>query len=112
MQDFADKRVFERFSVQLPMRCLNLDSSREFTAQTSDISANGIGLTTGERLGRQNPVEMWLSIPDKGHPLYARANVIWSNMIEPNKYRVGLRLEKANLMGLSRVLRIIDTRQD
>lgn len=112
MQDFPDKRVFERFSVQLPLRCLNLDSSREFTAQTSDISANGIGLTTEERLSRQSPVEMWLSIPDKGHPLYARAKVIWSSMIEPNKYRAGMRLERANLMGLSRVLRMIDTSQD
>jgi c-di-GMP-binding flagellar brake protein YcgR len=112
MQNFSDKRVFERFSVKLPLRCLSRNSSREFPAQTNDISANGIGLVTEENLSAQTPLEMWLAIPDKGQPLYTRAEVIWSNMLETNKYRVGVRLEKADLMGLSRVLRIIDPRQN
>jgi c-di-GMP-binding flagellar brake protein YcgR len=112
MQNFEDRRIFQRFSVKLPLRCLNLNSGKEFAAQTNDISANGIGLVTEENLPAESPLEMWLAIPDKCQPLYARAEVVWSNMMETNKYRVGVRLEKTDLMGLSRVLRIIDTRQN
>jgi hypothetical protein len=49
---------------------------------------------------------MWLNIPDRGEPLYTRGRVVWSKMWEPNKYRLGINLEKADLMGMARILRL------
>jgi hypothetical protein len=72
-----------------------------------DISAKGIGLVANTELEAQVPLELWLEIPDKGDPFYARGKVIWSNMVTPDEYRVGVNLEKADLVGLSRVLRTL-----
>lgn len=102
----VDRRTFERIPVKLPLKFLALGLSKEGLVQTHDISAKGIGLLTDEELLPNTPLEMWLQIPDKGEPLYATGKVIWSEMIEPNKYRGGVSLEKADLMGMSRVLRI------
>lgn len=107
-----DRRIFERFCVKLLLKYCDLNSDRERSAQTIDISANGIGLVTSRDLFKHAPLEMWISIPDKGQPLYTRGEVIWSSMIEPNKCRVGVKLEKADLMGFARVLRITGTNQD
>jgi len=102
-----DKRIFARFSANFPLRFLNLRSGKEGEASTQDISAKGIGFVTREQLQPDTLLEMWLQVPDKGEPFYTRGNVIWSKMAESDNYRVGVNLEKANLMGMSRVLRTI-----
>jgi hypothetical protein len=84
-----------------------VSENREGTGQTADISAKGIGLVADVELAPNTPLEMWLEIPDKGEPLYTRGEVVWSKMMEPNKFRIGVNLEKADLMGLSRVLRVV-----
>ncbi|MFA6350618.1 MAG: PilZ domain-containing protein [Candidatus Omnitrophota bacterium] len=101
-----DKRVFERFAASLPMRLIDLNNNREIQARTVDISAKGVGFMVSQELQERAPLEIWLDIPDKGQPLYTRGNVAWSKVTGANEYRVGVNLEKADLMGLSRVLRM------
>jgi hypothetical protein len=100
-----DRRVFERFSVEFPMRYLDLTSGREGQARTCDISAKGVGLVADRELATRTPVEVWLQIPDRGEPLYTRGEIAWARKTEANVWRAGINLEKADLMGLSRVLR-------
>ena len=100
-----DKRIFARIPASLPVRILNINSNRETEAKVEDVSAKGIGFVGEENLNPRTALEMWLKIPDKGEPLYTRGEVVWSKRLEGNKYRVGVNLEKADLMGLSRVLR-------
>jgi c-di-GMP-binding flagellar brake protein YcgR len=104
--NIEDRRIFERFQVRLPTKYLDLNLNKEGQCQTHDISAKGVGLVTNAGLQPRTAVELWLHCPDEGEPLYTRAEVIWSNQVSPNEYRVGVNLEKANLMGLSRVLRL------
>ena len=105
-ENFSDKRVFERFSVNMPVRFLDSNSNQESSAQTQDISAKGVGLVTKEKLPENAALEMWLEIPDKGEPLYTRGQVAWSRSTGINEYRSGINLERADLMGFSRVLRL------
>jgi len=105
---FKDRRVFERISVNLPLKFLNPNSNKECLAQTHDISANGIGILTQEELPTHTYLEIWLQIPDNGKPLHTKGRVVWSKMLEPNRYRVGICLERIDLMGVSRVLRTIN----
>ncbi len=100
-----DKRIFARFPVKLAMRFLDLFTNQEVQAQALDISAKGIGLVTAPELKPLTPLGLWLKVPDKGDPFYTRGEVIWSEMISPNQYRTGVNLERADLMGISRVLR-------
>ncbi|MBU1124540.1 MAG: PilZ domain-containing protein [Candidatus Omnitrophica bacterium] len=101
-----DLRIFERMPAQLAVRFIDLKENKEGDAQTLDISAKGMGLVTEQPLGPKTPLELWLKIPDRGEPLYMRGDVVWSKATEESKYRVGVNLEKADLMGLARVMRI------
>ena len=104
-ETMQDRRIFARFPVCLPLRFIDVGGNKEGEAQTQDISAKGIGLVTNAELSPRTPLEMWLEIPDRGEPLYTRGEVVWSKFLEPNKYRVGVELEEADLMGMARVLR-------
>ena len=100
-----DRRVFARINTRLPVKFLDPSSGREGKADTINISANGLGLVTNESLSMMTPLEMWLGIPDQHEPLYTRGEVVWSEPLPgTGGHQVGVRLEKAELMGLARVL--------
>jgi hypothetical protein len=101
-----DHRIFERFSARFPLRFLDLKENREGIAQVRDVSAKGVGMITNEELQPHTPVEMWLQIPDHGEPLYTRGEVVWSK-VRGTHYHAGVNLERADMMGLSRVLRAV-----
>ena len=105
-EDMDDRRIFQRFNVRFPVKLLDLNSGQEAIAETNDISAKGIGVCSKENFNKNAPLEAWLKIPDKGEPLYTRGNVVWSTADAQGEYRLGIDLEKADLMGLSRVLRV------
>lgn len=79
--------------------------NKKSQAQTTDCSANGLSLEAEEKLPSGTPLEMWLSIPNTDRTLYRHGEVVWSNMIEADKYRMGVKLEKVDLMAFSCILR-------
>jgi hypothetical protein len=101
----GDRRIFQRFNIRFPVKLLDLISGEEVVAETSDISAKGIGLWSKKAIVENTPLEAWLKIPDRGEPLYTRGNVVWSRPEALGECRLGIDLEKADLMGLSRILR-------
>jgi PilZ domain len=100
-----DHRIFERFPVNLSARYLNLDTGKEGLANTQDVSAKGLGLATSEELRLHTALEIWLEMKNKGEPLYTRGEVVWVKKVDANNYKLGVELEKADLMGISRVFR-------
>lgn len=104
-ENMEDRRIFQRFNVRLPATLLDLNSGVEMQAETSDISAKGLGLALKQELKVNTPLEAWLHVPDKGEPLYARGLAVWSGR-DGDGYRIGMDLERADLMGLSRILRV------
>jgi hypothetical protein len=103
--NYKDRRVFERFTVNLPTRFINLRKNVEGNAYVQDVSAKGLCLLAADEMMPFSPVELWLDIPDKGEPLYARGEVVWSSHTDAGNWRVGINLERADLMGVSRILR-------
>jgi len=104
-ETMQDRRIFARFPVNYPLRFIDLNTNGEGEARAENLSAKGLGVVTNKELNPRAPLEMWLKVPDRGEPLYARGEVVWSERLEPNKYRVGVELEKADLMGISRIFR-------
>jgi len=100
-----DRRIFERFHSSFPLRFIDLKGNREGSGETMDISAKGMRFMAKDDLRLRTPLEMWLKLPDKGEPFYTRGEVAWSKMIAPNEFNIGVNLERADLMGMSRVLR-------
>jgi len=100
-----DRRVFARIDAKFPLRFLDPVNGREGNAETFDISANGIGFVSREDLSANTRLELWLDIPDQHEPLYTRGEVVWSQALSGTpQQRIGIHLEKAELMGLARVL--------
>ncbi|MDD2688566.1 MAG: PilZ domain-containing protein [Candidatus Omnitrophica bacterium] len=104
-ETLQDKRVFARFAKSFPVRFLEANTYTEIEAEATDISAKGIGVVSGKELIPPVPLELWLDIPDKGEPFYIRGNVVWSKPTGSDRYRSGISFEKADLLGLARVLR-------
>ena len=102
-----DRRIFSRFVAKLTVKFLDLARNKEGLVETHDISAKGLGLVTSEELAAHTPLELWVVVPDKGEPLYTRGEVAWSEQVGTHKFKAGVNLEKADLMGMSRVLRTI-----
>lgn len=104
-ESIQDRRIFARFPMKLPLRFIEGEAAQECTAETCDFSAKGIGLVTELALRPGAPLEVWLKVPDRGEPLYTRGEVVWCEMLGSNKCRAGIELERADLMGMSRLLR-------
>jgi len=104
-EGMADNRTFARVAAQFPLKFLDLDKNAEGYADVRDISAKGVGIVTTAPLRTKAPLELWLDIPDGGEPLYTRGEVVWLRPQAGNEYRAGITLEKADLMGVARVLR-------
>jgi len=99
-----DHRIFERFKKEFSARFISLDG-KEGQAQTFDVSAKGLGLSTPNKLESNTPLEIWLDVPGSTDPLYTRGQVVWSRLAGVTGYRSGIALERADFMGMSRLLR-------
>ena len=101
-----ERRVFERFSVELPVRFIDIYRYQEGEGKTVDISAKGIGMVTEQNLTPFTPVELWVDTPLQHQTFYARGEVVWSKPISENLWRIGLEFERADLMGVAQLLRL------
>lgn len=100
-----DRRIFGRISARFPLKFLNPSDGSEGIAETVDVSANGLGILSKIPLPVRTPLEFWLDIPDQHEPLYTRGQVVWSrDSSDTAGQQVGVQLERAELMGLARVL--------
>jgi hypothetical protein len=104
--EYRDRRLSKRFAAKMSLRFLNLNTGKEGYAHTRDFSAKGLGCLTSHNVKPRSLLEIWLDIPDKGKPLYARGKVAWTKCLAPERYRIGINLEKANLIGLDHALQI------
>ncbi|MEI6832340.1 MAG: PilZ domain-containing protein [Candidatus Omnitrophota bacterium] len=103
--DMNDHRIFERFPVDIAARYLNPDTGKEGLAKIQDVSAKGLGLTASEELRLHAALEIWLEMKNKRESLYTRGRVVWKKSEGIDSYRLGVELEKADLMGISRIFR-------
>ncbi len=103
-QAMEDKRVFARVPVHLPVRYLEEGNSAEDLAMSCDVSAKGIGMVANRSFSPGSELEMWMDTPD-GEPLYSRGKVVWVRQADFRQYRVGISLERADLMAFSKLMR-------
>jgi len=107
---FRERRAFARYSVKILLRYFNLNLPGEARAQTQDISAKGLCLVTKEALAADASLDIWLQMPDNSEQVYIEGKVVWSNMIEPDKYKVGVNLKNTGLNPILLALKTIQVR--
>lgn len=106
---YKDKRAFTRFSITILLSYSGLNSQAAKQAETQDISARGIGLIADEELAPHTPLEMWLKMPDNDEQIHIKGDVVWSRMIGPDRYRVGVYIKETPLKPIPIILRILQS---
>ncbi len=102
-----ERRIFERFNVEIPVKFRSLDSNIEGSGKIINISAGGGGMiVTTKYLLPGTPLEMQLFIPDDKNPLDANGKVIWLKIMEPTVFLAGVQFDKVDFMGIARALRL------
>jgi c-di-GMP-binding flagellar brake protein YcgR len=102
-----EKRTFERFKIEFPVRFLDVNVKKEGSGKIIDISAGGGGmLVTQSVLEPGASLEMWLHIPDNQEPFHTRGEVVWSKEVGSGIYRAGVKFDSVDFMNISRVLRM------
>lgn len=102
-----DRRSFARFFVNLPIKFVQKFSNLSSEGQSIDFSPCGIGMVTPEELKPHSHLDLNVQIPDGHQPLYTQGEVVWSKMIQGNKYAVGVALFKLDLMGMARIVNLV-----
>lgn len=105
-----DRRTFARLNLERTLKFWDPHSGVEGQARVVNISANGIGLITSERLLPKTDLEVWLEVPGENRYLHMRSRVIWSRPADDpsGQHRVGIQLylDEEKLMDLGCILRI------
>ena len=103
-----DKREFQRYTVRLMVQVTGLEDKRVDIAYTHDISAKGAGLVCKEQFGKNSHIDLWLYSAIRGEPFYIKGEVVWSKVVDQNTWRMGIEFERADFMGISKVLGLHD----
>ena len=102
-QGVGDRRIFERFPLELSLQYVDPATNQERQAQVHDMSAAGMGPITDHKISPN--ANLWFHIPYSDKSLFAKGAVVWENMVDLNKYRVGIRFDNADILGIAGVIK-------
>jgi hypothetical protein len=100
-----EKRAFERIPFNFSLKILNLQTSDTNLAETTDMSAMGLGILSERKLFPQTALDIWVKIPTQSEPFYVRGEVAWCQKFSFDKYKAGINFRKPQLLGVARALR-------
>jgi len=103
-----DQRIFERFSARFPVKFK--DTRDEYGANVflQDASAEGVRLTTRERLFVHDHISLDVKLPDGTDPLVLNGQVVWIKTVEPDQlWSVGLKFSRVDLMKIQRLYKFV-----
>lgn len=101
----SDRHFSQRFRLACPVEVTDRACGVAATGETVDFSSNGIGLCLQNSIEPGREVLIQLSLPHQTNPLPSTGTVMWSNLT-PRGFRVGIRLDHDDLIGLPQLLRL------
>jgi Tfp pilus assembly protein PilZ len=104
--DFKDRRTFERFSLAIPLSYSKLKDAGKSYILACDISAEGLGIISDNKVAPGSSVCLYLQVPDINKELPISGKVVWFKKLG-NSFRVGLSLDQNELMEVSAILRFL-----
>lgn len=104
---FNEKRIFPRFTINIPLTFCELRSNTSFAGQTHDISTQGVCMLTERKVSSGSDLDLSLKMVDNNERIYVKGKVVWSCMLDSGKYKIGIQLEEPRLKPIPLVLRTI-----
>lgn len=107
-----DRRMFERFTIDLPVKFIDLKNNKEGTGRMVDLSASGGGMIiTREQINPESHLDIWFSSDREKEPVHLSGKVVWSSMSEPELCKLGIQFEKVDFIRISQVLKLTETEE-
>ena len=103
---FEDRRIFERFKVNLPLVCSEQESAHNSEVDAFDISAEGLGVISNAELKPGAEMNLSVRIPALNKEFPAHGTVVWTRKYY-TRFRAGVRLDPSCFMGISTILRML-----
>ncbi|MDI6606242.1 MAG: PilZ domain-containing protein [Candidatus Omnitrophota bacterium] len=109
---FREKREFPRFPVSIQVTLMDPSlCGQVLGAETKDISVGGVGIITENKLSPGIDLNICLHMSDNGEEINLKGKAVWIAAIDPERYRVGIKLEGSDLKPIPLVLRFLNSRQ-
>jgi len=104
-QDFHNdnRRIYERFPSRFPLKFK--DSRCDFGTDVvlCNLSAEGVNITTRERLYLNDSVSLEVELLDGKGPMPLRGQVVWNKERDADLWDVGIKFHKIVFMDLWRI---------
>jgi len=108
MVDFhEDHRVFERFTARFPAKFEYSQNDFGTDVFLRDASAEGVKVTTKQKLFLNDSISIMIKLPDGENPLMLNGRVVWVHSKAPNVWEVGLRFHKIKLLKIHRLYKFV-----
>ena len=98
-----DQRIFDRFTVRLPVKFKHSEEDFGTEVFLRDASAEGVKVTSRQRLFPNDIIFLMIKLPDAEHPLTLSGRVMWVQPKESNQWDAGLRFHKISLMSMQKL---------
>lgn len=105
----AERRQSIRFPVTIPISYFAADSENSVYIKTRDISEEGLCLVAHKPLPVGAYLDIYIQLIDTGEKIYKRGRIVWLSSVDPDKYRVGIKLEPPKIKPIPIALRTIRT---
>lgn len=104
-----DKRVNIRYNVYMnPISCSKADCTRT-KVEISDISSEGLGITTDRRFTRGDRIELEMLVPGDDIPMFVKGEIAWivKDKSSVEKYRAGVRINNIHKSDKNRIIKYL-----
>ena len=98
-----DTRVFERFTARFPVKFKHANDDFGTDVFLRDASAEGARFTTKQRMFINDCVSLLVQLPDGFSPLALSGRIVWTKLLPPALWEVGLRFHNIKLMEMRRI---------
>ena len=109
-EEEVDNRLFERFQARFPAKFKDARDDFGSVLNLRDASAFGMRLATKEKLYLNDIVTIEIRLPDGHAPMVLKGEVVWSKSTTPASWEAGIKLNKIDLVHMSRLYRYVHPR--
>ena len=102
-----DNRLFERFPARFPAKFKDARDGFGSILNLRDASAFGARISSKEKLFKSDIITIEVRISDGHAPMVLKGEVVWTKSKDLNLWDVGIKLNKIDLLMMSRLYKFI-----
>ena len=103
-----EHRLFDRFSARFPVKFKHTRTDYGSEVFLRDASAQGVKISTRERIFLNDSVSLEVKLPDGSEPMTLNGRVVWMQNKSPTLWDAGVELHEIDLMEMQRIFKFAE----